>query len=329
MQIPELDQSTTDALFRKSSATAAADTERNVVPLRFGATNSISSGQMHGLTALVQLFARGVSFRLGAWLGTSVTLSLVSAERILFSEFLGKIIPDASYIASWKMEPVNAACLAYMDMAFVDPIIDLLLGGKGSNSVSLQPGEITDIEASILDSVMEEMCAEFSNSWKSSGIEVHHQKRLLSSYDGQAMPVRDNALCLSFEMQIGTVQKSLQVLFSGLAADTLLRAIAEENAKRAPSAAMRQKLAARAMHFRYGASLQLPIVSVSALALNNLQLGSILPLRVSTGTPAVFMVAGTPMFYARPIAAGPHRAAYLDQTFSPSKPDPEKSEERA
>lgn len=322
MQTPELDLSAIEALNRKSAATAEAKSLSSITPVKFGSTHSISSSQMQGLTALVQLFACGVSFRLGTWLGTTAKVSLVSVERLLFSEFLGTIAPDKGYVASWKMEPVNAPCLAYMDVCLIDPVVDLLLGGTGSISMGRQPAEVTEIEASILDSVMHAICAEFNNAWKPAAIEVHHQERLLSSYHSQVMPARDNALCLRFEMRVGAAQGSLTLLFSGLASDTLLRAIKTQEARRVPSQTMKQRLKERALVFRYGVTLQLPIVKVSAQAVRCLEPGSLLPLHVSTESPAVLLVAGKPMFHARPVSAGLHKGAYLTHAAyaSPSAP---------
>src|ERR1700735_4007817 len=142
MQTPELDQSAIDALFMKSSSTATSNIG-NVVSVKFGSKNSLSSSQMQGLTALVQLFARGASFRFSTWLGTVTKLSLSSVERVLFSEFLGNIVPDENYVASWEMAPVDAPCLAYMDICLIDPIIDLLLGGIGSSGMRKQSTDIT------------------------------------------------------------------------------------------------------------------------------------------------------------------------------------------
>lgn len=291
----------------------------HVMPVKFGSTNSISSSQMMGLTSLIQLFTRGVSFRLSAWLGTAVRVSMISIERVLFGEFLSNITPDDHYVASLRMYPVDAPSSAYLGISLVDPMIDLLLGGSGSISLRPEPAEITEIEVSILASVMQEVCLELSNAWGSVGIEIRHQQRLLSSYHGQAMPVRDNALCLSFEMQIGQVQGSLQFVFSGLASDALLRAITIENATRAPSPALRQRLRQCAQRFRYGATLQLPAVAVSAHALNRLQPGSILPLGISADDPAVLMVGGKPLFHAHPVASGARRGAYLTKAAASPK----------
>jgi flagellar motor switch protein FliM len=313
MQTPELDQSAIDALFMKSSSTATSNIG-NVVSVKFGSKNSLSSSQMQGLTALVQLFARGASFRFSTWLGTVTKLSLISVERVLFSEFLGNIVPDENYVASWEMAPVDAPCLAYMDICLIDPVIDLLLGGLGASSMRKQSGDITEIESAILDSVMQAMCSEFTNAWRSADIGVRHQRRLLSAYHSQAMPARDNALSLSFEMQVGSTQGSLTLLFSGLASDTLLRAVAKQEIRRAPSQLMKQRLQEKALSFRYGAILQLPIVKVSAHAVQQLRPGSFLPLQLSTETPAMLLVAGKPMFQAQPVAAGMHKGAHLTQT---------------
>jgi flagellar motor switch protein FliM len=313
MQPPELDQSAIDALFMKSSATATSNTTSNVVAVKFGSKNSISSSQMQGLTALVQLFARGASFRFSTWLGTVTKFSLISVERVLFSEFLGNIVPDENYVASWEMAPVDAPCLAYLDICLVDPMIDLLLGGIGSASQRKHSTDITEIESAILDSVMQALCSEFSNAWRSAEIGVRHQKRLLSAYHSQAMPARDNALSLTFEVQVGNIQGGLTLLFSGLASDTLLRAVAKQEVRRAPSQLMKQRLQEKALTFHYGAILQLPIVKVSANAVQQLRPGSFLPLQLSTESPAVLLVAGKPMFHAQPVAAGQHKGAHLIQ----------------
>ncbi|HWZ51326.1 MAG TPA: flagellar motor switch protein FliM [Granulicella sp.] len=328
MQTPELDQSAIDALFMKSSSTAAKENGSNVVSVKFGSKNSISSSQMQGLTALVQLFARSASFRFSTWLGAVTKVGLISVERVLFSEFLGNIVPDENYVASWEMAPVDAPCLAYMDVCLIDPIIDLLLGGIGAASLRKQSTEITEIESAILDSVMQAMCAEFSNAWRSADIEVRHQKRLLSSYHSQAMPARDNALCLSFEVQVGTTQGSMALLFSGLASDTLLRAVAKQEIRRAPSQLMKQKLQEKSLTFRYGAILQLPIVKVSAHAVQQLRPGSFLPLQLSTETPATLLVAGKPMFHAQPVAAGLHKGAFLTQVANVSSSTTRRREEK-
>jgi flagellar motor switch protein FliM len=326
MQPPELDQSAIDALFMKSSSTATSNNMGNVVSVKFGSKNSISSSQMQGLTALVQLFARGASFRLSTWLGTVTKLSLISVERVLFSEFLGNIVPDENYVASWEMAPVDAPCLAYLDICLIDPMIDLLLGGSGTSSMRKQSNEITEIESAILDSVMQAMCSEFSNAWRSADIAVRHQRRLLSAYHSQAMPARDNALSLSFEVQVGSTQGSLTLLFSGLASDTLLRAVAKQEIRRAPSQLMKQRLQEKALSFRYGAILQLPIVKVSAHAVQQLRPGSFLPLQLSTETPAILLVAGKPMFHAEPVAAGLHKGAHLTQAAYVVSGPPQKRE---
>jgi flagellar motor switch protein FliM len=287
--------------------------ESLILPVKFGSTNSIGSSQMQRLTALVQIFTRAAGFRLGAWLSTAARVNLVSVERIVFSDFLEGIAQDGSYVASLRVQPVNAPCLSYMDICLIDPIIDLLLGGIGSGSLSPESTDITDIEASILDSVMQEICAELTNAWKSVGIEVHHQQRLLSSYHGQAMPARDNALCLSFELQVGEVRGNLRLLFSGLASDALLRAATTESTRSHLSPALEQELRQRALRFRYAGTLQLPVANVSAQVLNELRPGSVLPLEISTAIPALFIVAGQPMFQAQPVAIGERKGAYLTQ----------------
>ena len=91
---------------------------------------------------LNDLFARNLTHNLAAWLRTRFQVNLVSAEQIPFNEFLLRI-PEISYVASVRLEPLGALSVLQLDLALAPPMIDLLLGGEGKEGPLR---ELTDIE---------------------------------------------------------------------------------------------------------------------------------------------------------------------------------------
>ncbi len=105
---------------------------RRVVPYNFSSAGQISTEQLRAISMLNDLFARNLTHNLAAWLRTRFQVNLVSAEQIQFNEFLLRI-PEISYVASVRLEPLGALSVLQLDLGLAPPIIDLLLGGDGKD----------------------------------------------------------------------------------------------------------------------------------------------------------------------------------------------------
>ena len=131
-----LKQDEIDALFEaaRSAAPEAARPEvrARVVPYNFSSAGQISTDQLRAISMLNDLFARNLTHNLAAWLRTRFQVNLVSAEQIQFNEFLLRI-PEISYVASVRLEPLGALSVLQLDLGLAPPIIDLLLGGDGKD----------------------------------------------------------------------------------------------------------------------------------------------------------------------------------------------------
>src|SRR3954454_1060197 len=165
-----LRQDEIDALFEAARASSPEvrneEIKARVVPYNFSSAGQISTDQLGAISMLNDLFARNLTHNLAAWLRTRFQVSLVSAEQIPFNEFLLRI-PEISYVASVRLEPLGALAVLQLDLALAPPIVDLLLGGEGKPGIVR---EITDIEESILGSVVEVVCRELSAAWQSVGL---------------------------------------------------------------------------------------------------------------------------------------------------------------
>jgi flagellar motor switch protein FliM len=311
-----LKQDEIDALFEaaRSNANESAKTEirARVVPYSFSSAGQISNEQLRAISMLNDLFARNLTHNLAAWLRTRFQVSLVSAEQIPFNEFLLRI-PEISYVASVRLEPLGAVSVLQLDLALAPPMIDLLLGGDGRDGALR---ELTDIEESILGSVMEIICRELTAAWQPVGLNFQFERRQMQTQVARLLAVTEKTLCLSFEIRMPHSSGLLNLAFPAVVANTILRRLTSDWGRRSHGGNARSRIVAAVKRVRFGCSLQLPTVRVHASELENLRPGVVLPLRLPANTPLELRVAGQSMHEALAIRQGPLRAARIEKLLT-------------
>jgi flagellar motor switch protein FliM len=309
----ELKQDEIDALFQaahslgEEPAVAEEDSSR-VVPYSFSSSGQISNEQMRAVSMLNDLFARNLTHNLGAWLRARLQVSLVSAEQITFNEFVLRI-PEITYMASVRLEPLGAISVLQLDLALAPPIIDLLLGGEGKQGPLR---ELTDIEESILASVVEIICRELTATWQPVGLSFSFERRQMQTQIARAMAVTEKTLCLGFEIRLHDSVGLLNLAFPAVVANTILRRLTAEGVRRHRGDA-RAQMEKVARQIRLGCSLQLPRVRVPASALEGLRPGMMLRLDVPAHSLPLLSVAGKNLFEARAVRQGPHLASRVER----------------
>ena len=274
----------------------------------FSRAGQISNEQMRAISLLNDMFARNLTHNLGAWLRTRFQVNLVSAEQLPFNEFTMRI-PEVAYVGSVRLEPLGALSVLQLDLSLAPPVIDLLLGGEGKPGIVR---ELTDIEESILGSVVEVVCRELSSAWQSVGLSFSFEKRQLQTQIARIMPVKEKTLCLSFEIQMPEARGLLNLAFPAVVSNTILRRlIGNWGRQRRHSLETRQRVRERCAMIRLGTVLQLPPLRIAARELQNLQPGKIVPLNMPLNHPAELRAGGLPLFEARPVSDGEYRGAHL------------------
>jgi flagellar motor switch protein FliM len=309
-----LKQAEIDALFeaaRNSTPEASQPEVRaRVVPYSFSSAGQISTDQLRAISMLNDLFARNLTHNLAAWLRTRFQVNLVSAEQIQFNEFLLRI-PEISYVASVRLEPLGALSVLQLDLALAPPIIDLLLGGEGRDGPLR---ELTDIEEAILGSVVEIICRELTAAWQPVGLSFKFERRQMQTQVARIMSVAEKTLCLSFEIRMPHSSGLLNLAFPAVVANTILRRLTSDWGRRRRHAGeTRARMEAVARRIRFGGSLQLPTFRLPASVLENLEPGGILRLDMPANTSPEWRVGGQALSQGQAIRQGPHRAARIGQ----------------
>jgi len=202
-------------------------------------------------------------------------------------------------------------------MSLAPPVIDLLLGGEGKEG---QLRELTDIEESILGSVVEIICRELTTAWQQVGLSFTFERRQMQTQVARMMSVTEKSLCLSFEIRMPHSAGLLNLAFPAVVSNTILRRLTSDWARgRRHGPEMRARMEGAARFIRFGASLQLPCVRVPASSIERLTPGDILHLDLPATTAPVWCVGGQPMAIAYPLRQGDHRAARIERPLKGSE----------
>ncbi len=316
-----LKQDEIDALFEAARSTSpeAGRTEvrARVVPYNFASAGQISTDQLRAISMLNDLFARNLTHNLAAWLRTRFQVNLVSAEQIQFNEFLLRI-PEISYVASVRLEPLGAFSVLQLDLGLAPPMIDLLLGGDGKDGPLR---ELTDIEESILGSVIEIVCRELTVAWQQVGLSFSFERRQMQTQVARIISVTEKALCLSFEIRMPHSSGLLNLAFPAVVANTILRRLTSDWSRRCShTPETRRQMEAAARRIRFGCALQLPVVRLAASSLEMLAPGDVLPLDLAASALAEFRAGGRPLHLARAMRHGTRRAARVERAVAGGEP---------
>lgn len=305
-----LKQDEIDALFSAARMAPPARTESvSVAPYNFSSAGQISNEQLRAISMLNDLFARNLSHNLAASLRSKFQVNLVSAEQIPFHEFLLRIA-EISYVASVRLQPLGAVSVLHLEMSLVPPIIDLLLGGEGKEGPLR---ELTDIEESILGSVVEIICRELTAAWQPVSLNFGFERREMQTQVPRIMSLHEKTLCLSFEIRMPQSSGLLNLAFPAVVANTILRRLTSDWSRmRRHSPATRKRMQELAHGIRFGVSLQLPSVRVPAREVERLEPGMILPLEIPANAAPLWCVGGEVMGTAQPIQHGVRRGARIE-----------------
>ena len=308
-----LQQNEIDALFEAARVSGpeagSAAVKDRVVPYNFSSAGQISTDQLRAISMLNDLFARNLTHNLAAWLRTRFQVNLVSAEQIPFNEFLLRI-PEISYVASLRLEPLGALSVLQVDLALAPPIIDLLLGGDGREGPLR---ELTDIEEAILASVVEIICRELTAAWQPVCLSFNFERRQMQTQVARLMSVNEKTLCLSFEIRMPHSSGMLNLAFPAVVANTILRRLtSDRGGRRRHAGEVRARMEASARRIRFGATLQLPPVRLSAKVVENLTPGAVIRLDLPANTVPEWRVGGQSLVPAQAIRQGVFRAARME-----------------
>jgi flagellar motor switch protein FliM len=315
-----LNQEEIDRLFKaaKSSVTKTAKATKTVVQeCDFRQAGQLTKEQVRQVTSLHESFAPNLANSLGAYLRVGFQTSLMAVEQLVYNEFLARI-PEQTYFTSVNLMPIEELAAIQIDLSLIFPMIDLLLGGTGQGVEELR--DLTEIEQQIIESVLQIVCRELQATWQMGlPLEFRLGERLQLAQIAGVMPLVERVLNLSFEVQIGEVRGTLNLVFPGVVSNLLLRKLAQQGMTRRrrsshdAGARIRERLA----EGLFDMALELREIPVLIRDVTEMQPGKILPLGHALNEPMYMSMNGVPVFSGLPVSCGPRRGSLIQEALPP------------
>jgi flagellar motor switch protein FliM len=308
-----LNQEQIDAMVRAARGGAPNEQKskaKNITVWDPQQAGQIGREQMHAISLLHEGFARNLTHSLGAYLRIVFNAALVSAEHLTYVEFLQRI-PEVTYLASIKLNPVGALGLLQLDLAVAFPLIDVLLGGEGKGAPPAR--EITEIEEHILETVVRIICRELQAAWQALALEFEFDERQLPQQVEHLMPTEEKTLSLAFEITLVESRGTLNFVVPAVVSNALLRklAVGWTTPKPRMRADAGNYLREKLLHCPFTVELGMNSAQVPLRRLSELQPDDLLVLRRRIERPGTLRVGNEQLFAANAARLGPMRAAQL------------------
>lgn len=166
----------------------------------FRSPDKFSKEQIRTLQMIHENFARRLSSSLAAFLRATVNVSLVHVEQGSFVDFLQNI-PSPSPTTVFKLDPLPGRVMLTFDAVIATTAVDRLLGGFGHPI--REHHEITDIEQSLLGSIIDYIADELEEAWRNVlTIKVSVVESTLNPQFVQVALPSDAAVFVGFEVRI-------------------------------------------------------------------------------------------------------------------------------
>jgi flagellar motor switch protein FliM len=310
-----LDQTQIDAMVRaaRGGPAAAAETkirQKKVSPWDARQAGQISREQMHAISLLHEGFARNLTNSVGAYLRIVFNAALVSAEHLTYAELLQRI-PEVTYLASIKLEPMQATGVLQLDLSVAYPLIDVLLGGEGKGAPPAR--ELTEIEEQIIETVVRIICRELQTAWQAMSLEFEFDQRQSPQQVQQLMPSEEKTLSMSFEITVAESRGTMNLVVPAVVSNALLRKLSQGFAatRRRARTDSDDRLRRRLLACQFDMELCMNSVTVPISRLSGLEAGGLLLLRRRAEQPGALLVDRRPVFTAMAARRGTVRAAQI------------------
>ncbi len=176
---------------------------RKIKTYDFNRPNRFSKDHMRTLEMLHEIFSRGFTASVAAYLRTVAEIKVVSVTQLPFREYTMSLPrPDCIFVL--KMEPLDGAFLLEINPELVLTLIDRILGGPGKAPTATR--ELTLIEQSVIEKIVNRGLEALQEAW----LKVGHFQPKLTGYETTAQFVQvvapsEITAVIEFEVKVNEV----------------------------------------------------------------------------------------------------------------------------
>ena len=284
-------------------AAAAAVDEPVLSTYDFRRPERVSKEQLKGLQSLFEAFARELGILLPPFLRTVVRVDLTSIDQLTYDEFILSVArPTAMSIID--MTPLEGRAVLELNPAMVFPIVDRVLGGKGS-AISA-PRELTEIEERIVYRIVLMVLDSWKRAWEHL---VEFQMGVVNQESDplivQIVAGSEMVILVGYEVYIGDTVGSMNMCVPLMVLNPVLDQISSQVhfQRHVSEEAMRNtrtQIVQTVSRVRVRVE---PILGRTRLQLSDvarLRVGDVVPLDTNSSEPVPVRVGGITRFLAKP-----------------------------
>jgi flagellar motor switch protein FliM len=305
--MPNQTQTETAAVPAKTPATPAAPRQRSVHSCNFRAAGRLSNEDARLLTAIHETFALQLTGILDTYLGSGVEVKLETLDQLPIKDHVAEI-PPLTYIVPFAADTL---IIAELDNSLVFPIIELLMGGAGSERGDLR--DLSEIEEEVMHDVISLLARHAEVVWRVAGLSLSPGTRIKPALIHQFAAPNEKVTILRFGIELGGATGTLKLVFSSEFLNILLAQIKQDQPQKKsrvwsfPTPPIRERI----LDCEFEVSAELPALKVAVRDLITLQPGSVLKLRAPIRNPGMLTSGGCELFESVPVRNGSQRAAQL------------------
>jgi flagellar motor switch protein FliM len=316
----QLSQQEIDAVFEHKH-----ERKRDVPAARFDfrRPDRIPKSQVRAIHLLHDVFVRNLVSSLSAYLRSYLTVNLVSVEQLSYAEFL-EGLPSPTCMVSIGLRPYDGNGVLELNPALVFPIIEMLLGGTGKLSSSIQR-DITEIEQKLLDGVFRIILNDLREAWKGvTEIDFTIESMETEPQLLHVLAPNEAVVAVGVEIHIAEAVGMMNIALPSIVIKMMRQKFDQQWSVRKTQASEYEQF--RLLNMLRGASLTLEArlegLDVSVRNLLELQEGNVVIFDRPVTTPVELFLNGRYQFSGQLVSTGQRRAFAVDQVREPAKGAP-------
>lgn len=292
---------------------ASTDVTRIGKPVKtydFRHPEKFSRDQQRTLELLHDQFARRLQTALSAYLRTVVQISMLGLEQGVYDEYVRQV-PNPAVLYPISMDPLPGRAVLELHPSIVFIIVDRLLGGLGKGLMKAR--ELTDVEATLLETVVWEVLSSLKESWVSiASLQPRLGEIAFTPQFLQIALSTETVITISFEIRILDSAGTMRLCIPDSVFEPVMGQLSAQayfaSSRKAMVPEDRQRLRRQLERVRVPLVGQLGETDVTIQELIKLRPGDVIPLARKSSDELEVLVSGKPKFYARPGMVGRHVA---------------------
>ena len=288
------------------------DTFTTVNIYDFKRPDRVSKEQVRTLQNLHEGYARLLSTNLTSFLRTLVEIEMVSVDQLTYQEVIMSIAsPSCIYI--FQMEPLEGSAILEMNPALMFLMLDRLFGGMGKNSE--QNRELTDIELSVMNKIIERALVDLKEVWENIGI----FSPKIESYETnpqfvQIAPPGETVILISYEVRMKNGSGLMSMCFPFILLESVIEKLSGEtwiSSQKTTTQETRRLVEKELSETPSVASARIGELSMTVRDFMQLKKDDVLVLDKPANSDLVLFVGNQPKFLAKPGIVGRKKSVQI------------------